>query len=514
MATSQDRNLMLSVKDFGPIYNAEIELRPLTVFVGPSNTGKSYLAILIYALHKFFNNRRTTRYSYFHRRRSALKMLESSEEDITRVVAEAEQIIAQVKMDRLTEVFSLPDEIASLIRPLFNDVFSEDDLADEIMRCFGVDELRRLIRYGRNRSAKVSLFSEISDLPEASYNNIPLYKFDIDKGTLNASISDTAPLQIGRDAIEEYIQITSAIERRFEPERPNSNQKRLLANALIDELFDNSFSYFANPMSRPAYYLPADRAGVMHAHKVVVGSLIQSASRAGLRPERALPELSGVLADFLEQLFDLGDLAASRRKKLHRNLALRLENEILSGSIRAENSETGYPLFFYQPTGWKEDIPLMNTSSMVSELAPIVLYLRQVVSPGEVLIIEEPEAHLHPGMQVAFIRHLAEVVHAGIRVIITTHSEWVLEELANLIRMSDLPKSRRKGIGGADYALNPNQVGIWLFESKKRPKGSVVREINIDPDEGGLVTDYIKTANDLYNRWATIGNRIVEREHE
>ena len=26
----------------------------MTVFVGPSNTGKSYLAILIYALHSFF----------------------------------------------------------------------------------------------------------------------------------------------------------------------------------------------------------------------------------------------------------------------------------------------------------------------------------------------------------------------------------------------------------------------------------------------------------------------------
>ena len=65
MATSQDRNLTLSVKNFGPIYSAEVELRPLTVFVGPSNTGKSYLAILIYALHKFFNSHKRER-PYFH----------------------------------------------------------------------------------------------------------------------------------------------------------------------------------------------------------------------------------------------------------------------------------------------------------------------------------------------------------------------------------------------------------------------------------------------------------------
>ena len=44
----------LTVSNFGPIAKAQIDLRPLTVFVGPSNTGKSYMAILIYALHKAF----------------------------------------------------------------------------------------------------------------------------------------------------------------------------------------------------------------------------------------------------------------------------------------------------------------------------------------------------------------------------------------------------------------------------------------------------------------------------
>ena len=46
--------LEIEVTDFGPIAKAKLDLRPLTVFVGPSNTGKSYLATLIYALHRFF----------------------------------------------------------------------------------------------------------------------------------------------------------------------------------------------------------------------------------------------------------------------------------------------------------------------------------------------------------------------------------------------------------------------------------------------------------------------------
>ena len=42
----------VDVENFGPIAKARVDVRPLTVFVGPSNTGKSYLAVLLYALHQ------------------------------------------------------------------------------------------------------------------------------------------------------------------------------------------------------------------------------------------------------------------------------------------------------------------------------------------------------------------------------------------------------------------------------------------------------------------------------
>lgn len=42
--------LRLQVNEFGPIHKADVELRPLTVFAGASNTGKSYLSRMIYAL--------------------------------------------------------------------------------------------------------------------------------------------------------------------------------------------------------------------------------------------------------------------------------------------------------------------------------------------------------------------------------------------------------------------------------------------------------------------------------
>jgi predicted ATPase len=39
--------MLIKLHNVGPIQEAEIELRPLTVFVGPNNTGKTWTAYLI-----------------------------------------------------------------------------------------------------------------------------------------------------------------------------------------------------------------------------------------------------------------------------------------------------------------------------------------------------------------------------------------------------------------------------------------------------------------------------------
>ena len=55
-----------------------------------------------------------------------------------------------------------------------------------------------------------------------------------------------------------------------------------------------------------------------------------------------------------------------------------LSTSYCGGAVRVVRSEIDYPSFVYRPDGWEKDLPLMNTSSMVSELAPVVLYLRHV----------------------------------------------------------------------------------------------------------------------------------------
>ena len=139
---------------------------------------------------------------------------------------------------------------------------------------------------------------------------------------------------------------------------------------------------------------------------------------------------------------------------------------------------------------------------MVSELAPVVLYLRHVVAPTDLLIIDEPESHLHPAMQVAFTRQVASIVRAGVRVILTTHSEWVLEELGNVVGRGRLAD------GGADnpnaVSLSARDVGVWLFQPTADGSGSTVREIAPDKESGLYPSGFDAVARQLHNDWAKI----------
>ena len=251
----------------------------------------------------------------------------------------------------------------------------------------------------------------------------------------------------------------------------------------------------------------------MHAHRAVVGAVIDRASRAGIDDAPNVPTLSGVMGDFLQELIQIGGEEHSASDN-GETLAAALERGVLGGDVAVERSETNYPTFVYRPTGLDREFPIMTSSSMVSELAPVVLYLRHYVKRGDTLIVEEPESHLHPAMQAEFALHLVRLVHAGIRVIVTTHSEWILDQFANLVRLSDLSEEERKGLRGGDAALSEDDIGFWLFKPNAKRRGSVVQELKVDPEAGGLLSGYDEVAEQLYNEWAEIGNRIADRGAE
>jgi len=517
----------LDVEDFGPIGKASVDLRPLTVFIGPSNTGKSYLASLIYALHQVFGGGKKKTYGD-----RLISLILDSFID-SQSTKETDDILGfysdwllrqdngesqdKIQNDTCFQP-SFPMQVDSRIRTVLEQV---DNFGSYITSKisgyfgFGAEEIDLLVR----RSKDVSCARVKLSIPRLVGDGIVGYSIRINNERVEFSgkIGGAEPIvnDIERAAALRDTPLNLRYLRRSARLDVDDDEDLMFSLARI---MDAAFEELTRPLNRNAYYLPADRTGAMHSHKSVVRALIESAPFKTSSLTTGSPLFSGVLGDFLGELIGLNPIQTNARTKsrhvparLSAELATDLEHGVLEGAVRMEDAGSGYPSFEYRPHGWDRSLSLVQASSMVAELAPVVLYLRHLVRPDDVLIIEEPESNLHPAMQVEFTRQLAGLVQAGIRVIVTTHSEWLLQELANLVQLSQLPEAKRAGIAGADVALESEQVGAWLFESQASGEGSTVREIGLD--ESGLYpAGFDDVAAAMHNDWAEILSRRGDHE--
>ena len=503
-------DVRVSVEKFGPIEKGSVNIRPLTIFVGPSNTGKTYLAILIYALHRtlqgFPRFPIKDRYFYFQ------------EEDYSLTDAELERI---VNADRKSLLFSeLPQSMRNFAQNfLSNEKFLADDLRSELERCFDLDSVSGLIRmFEKPNVTKLSI--AVREEEQELWNFfMRISESDItSRGNIN-DIELFSKRRFGSD--KAYGRMIGRLRRHFVNEGEKRKDRQL--SFLLAELWEMLF-HPIREQPVETYYLPAARSGIMQSHRVIASSLVARSTRAGLERFPELPTFSGVMADFMQRLI-LYDVSGPhfrvqpRRKSMKaiRALAEALEHRTLGGQIRTNRPSPGaYPEFVYRPLEAKQDIRLTRASSMVSELAPVVLFIRGNICSGDTLIIEEPEAHLHPAAQTEMAATLAGLVRCGVRVVVTTHSDWLLKGIGNLIRQGELEEqageSASKGLSPS--SLRPRDVGIWLFHKYDANQGSTIREIEFDRIEGIEPSDYDVVAEQLYNRSADLQNRFEEMANQ
>ena len=468
----------ISVRNFGPIAEADLDLRPLTVFVGPSNTGKTYLSVLIYALQRVFET-----FSVF----PSLDILRLIENGLRQTLSEDDSI--ELKNQFLREIrnklssgqpfkFSdLPREVRTLAQFRFNTRhFFGTELKTELERCLDLNSVSDLILLTSEKDNEMKIVLRANEANQNLWNfNMKVSKSGI---TVNGGINEN----------------TVIFPEDWSPLNPQ-----------ID--FSDMFQFIIEPYGDlgDPYYLPAARSGIMQIHRVIASSLIARSTRVGLETSE-IPTLSGVVADFMEWL-TLYEEDVEPDDRMNQ-IAEALESDVLDGQIILKPSPTGYPDFRYRPQETEQDIRLTRSSSMISELAPLVLYLRSFVHPGDTLIIEEPEAHLHPAAQAQMAATLARLVRAGVRVLVTTHSDFMLQEIGNLMRVGMLKEKDALKKETNDWLL-PDEVGAWHFQ-----KDQPVKEIQFDHTVGIEPEDYEDVAESLYNRWAGLQNRIEELKDE
>lgn len=173
-------------------------------------------------------------------------------------------------------------------------------------------------------------------------------------------------------------------------------------------------------------------------------------------------------------------------------------------------------LVFQAKGAGKQRFTMSESSSCVRALLDIGFYLRCKARPGDLFIIDEPELNLHPKNQRALARLLARLVNAGVKVFITTHSDYLVKEFNTLIMLHQGTEHARNIQSEYEYEdaelIDPERVRLYMtgteLRAAKQPgkratRINVLKKANIYPDRGIEVSTFdetIEIMNDIQSK--------------
>ena len=153
--------------------------------------------------------------------------------------------------------------------------------------------------------------------------------------------------------------------------------------------------------------------------------------------------------------------------------------------------------------------PMARTSSMLSELAPLLLVLRSHYFVDH-LTIDEPEAHLHPAMQMRVASFLAKLVNNGGRIVLTTHSDFFVTQFNNMMRVHELSDSAENPFGLP--SIDRSRVRCLRFS---RENGACVAQ-SVEPDriDGVDESTFTDVMRAQYDTTSQLVNDLIDSSNE
>ena len=458
----------ISVENFGPINKGSVELRPLTVFTGQSDTGKSWFAALIYSLYSNINTHSPIWYTdkFLDDLRNERKSFDFPEN--------IDNWYSAVEADKNIQFSSAERETLGYCMNRIN-----LKLALDIEICLGATDGDKLKRWNSNLDTVVEVTTR-----QKSSEKFPFLKFCIQSESIETGNFLPEKLDIfgGR-----FLRImVDRIRDSDTPEKKDFDQNRLI-NWVLRNIYRKQMG------ADGSVYIPAGRVGLVDGFNVLVTGMIKNYSERRSFDGDTGQRFPRTLSDFIAAISNIRVKESALKRKPRIESAERIERNILNGKVIVRPNEVGMPYLYFQPLDQKEVIPLQMTSSTVTQLAPLVLFMRYVVNKGDVIILEEPEAHLHPEKQTLLVNELALLVKEGFKVVITTHSEWITDSIRNTI-MSDGKNGQAR--------LRSKDVGVWHFDQKNLKVGTKIKEKKWQKDFGGYYTGFEDVATDLHNNWA------------
>lgn len=180
-----------------------------------------------------------------------------------------------------------------------------------------------------------------------------------------------------------------------------------------------------------------------------------------------------------------------------------IEKGILQGEVKI--TRTGDVEFVSDKVGKTKHLPIHLTSSIVKTMSSLVIYLKHIARKGDLLIIDEPEMNFHPNVQISLMQIFAILTKLDLRIIISTHSDYMIREVNNLIMAGTIYSKDAQLIRELGYnekmLLNKNDIAVKYFNYGKLKRLLDVVDVKVE-DDGFAIESIDNTINDQ--------NRITE----
>ena len=452
----------LHVENLGRIKQAELSIRPLTVFVGPNNTNKTWTAYALYGLAKWLSW-------------ESAKLRPFVESDL----------ISGVDVDL---------KVGSVVQDTVNQEVTRLSAAGEdalVLAEVGREGMLKKLSYPVSIRLTPAGLGELLAVSEEHFQDSRVC-LEFDEVHLSSAPLDTVSLKL----TERSGPVCSMMVARRRGGKPVSGWTRYEAEGSAQGDFARSVVRMAAEFVLLGRFgqvvaLPAERKGL-----IVVTDLLQ---------EQEFREfLSQPVVDFVG-LLRRATRRFKRREHLQQipDMASLLEKRLLAGSLKVEGGET--PLALLYDFGHGAPLRMHAASSLVRALAGLDLYLRYLAEPGDLIVIDEPEMNAHPEAQLMIAELLGILVNKGINVVITTHSPYIVDHINNLVEAAHLCEEKQKEIAGRfklqtkDAFVPEENVATYEFHDDGQVTNVFDRgQRLIDWDTFGKVSDEVsKLFNDI-----------------
>jgi hypothetical protein len=402
----------LTVEGLGRIERAKVDLRPLMLFVGENNSGKSYLASLLWGLFSMHGN------------------FELPEGPLLRECDEWLRTKLPGAVD--VEEHTLTEDDFQLLSRLFDSVLD---------------------------SSKTRL---VSDIFASSFTSAPSIKFQKFGWPSGVGVQRVNP-----PPDNPILSTTQNGESIISTDLHGEAGRRMfLWLTMLHFVFGKFLRYPSDGSFHEGdtLFLPASRTGFMLLYKAAARRSFQQAFRGAKRANQQDSEWF----DLTRPAFHFLDMMAFGLKPKQGRYAAEADflEQGLGGRVELVTGTGATNEYRYQPAGEQKPLSMALSSSLVTELTPIILALRHLPDIP-ILILEEPEAHLHPKLQRRLAQVIVRLIRKGLYVWITTHSENFCQQINNFIKIGTSTRRAQAqeelGYGEHDY-LELDDVAGYQFE--------------------------------------------------